>query len=107
METKDIINQIKNGGVSVEQSSLRTALIFLLRKDGYKSKDIAIALDIHRNSANYHYSRSLDFYDMNDKIFLSSLKELEQHELRLVPYFVTRMGKHCIKTYLTIDNIKL
>jgi hypothetical protein len=107
MVAEDIIRQIKNGGVSVTQSSYRTALVHLLRKCGYRSKDIATALGIRNNNVDYYYNKSLDFVDCNDKPFMAALNDLEEHEIVLIPYFVARMGKYCVKTYLTIDNIKL
>lgn len=107
MEATEIIKQIKGGGRDVARSSLRMALVYILRKEGYQSKHISSAVDLHRNNVDYYYNKALDFIDNNDKPVLSAIEELEQHEIILIPHFHRKFGKFNIRTHLEIDHIKL
>ena len=106
MEAKQLIIHLR-GGVDATRSSLRMALVFLLRKQGYERKHISCALDLQGTAVDYYYNRGMDFIDSRDKLMLESIAELEQHELVLVPRYERRFGRYKIKTHLEIDNIKL
>lgn len=106
MEAKELIIHLR-GGVDATRSSLRMALVYLLRKQGYERKHISCALDLQGNAVDYYYNRGMDFIDTNDKLMMESISELEKHELMLVPRYERRFGKYKIKTHLEIDNIKL
>lgn len=106
MEAKQLIIHLR-GGVDATRSSLRMALVYLLRKQGYERKHISCALDLQGNAVDYYYNRGIDFIDTNDKLMMKSIEELEQHEIMLVPRYERRFGKYKIKTHLEIDNIKL
>ena len=112
MEAKEIIQHLRGGvdlrgGTDIKCSSLRMAVVFFLRKQGYERKHIACALDLKGNAVDYYYSRGMDFIDTKDKFMAEAMEELEQHSLSLVPRYERRFGKYNIKTHLEVDNIKL
>lgn len=107
MNANEIIEQISGGGRDVKKSSLRMALVYMLRKEGHQSKHIATAIDLSRSNVDYYYNKALDFIESGDKPMLSAIKELETHTITLVPFFKRKFGKCKINTYLEIDNIKL
>jgi hypothetical protein len=108
MLAADIIQLIKNKGYGAWQSSLRTAIIYLLFDYGYKSRDIANALGVCSNNISYYQNKAEDLIYIKDKTFLNALDELKQHDIALNPYFTERIGStRTIRIKLTIDNIKL
>lgn len=108
MLAEEIIQLIKNKGYGVLQSSLRTALVYLLNNEGYRNKDIANALGVRHNNINYYHEKANDLIFSKDKTFKVALEELQQHRIVLVPFFTEKIGNNrTIRIRVTIDNIKL
>lgn len=94
-------------GRTPEDCALRMALIYTLYKDGYKVPHITSALSVHRASVTFACRKVQDMISIGDPLVTSLLEKLQEHSIRLVPYFEKIGGLYKTKAHIEVDNVKL
>lgn len=109
MTTEEIIQMLQSRARTPEVYALRQAMVYTLYYSGYGSTHIANVMGMSYNNISYTNNKVADLIASNDPLMLRTLAELEEHKLRLVPYyhFEENVSAFRVRAYLEIDGIQI